>query len=175
MGAASDRVESQYFVGSFSPSGHSTSSHSPAAAGTRWEPIERFWRLDRLWRRRGHGKQLAGADYIGLACGTGEQAVMADAVEAMWQDMEQEAANELVRRERHQALPLRTIAAVTGRERTGGLEQSSIRNLHSLLHSVVAVFDPSDLRRRPRRSSQALTTSGSQQRRLALSCNECQR
>ena len=37
---------------------------------------------------------------------------MADAVEAMWQDMEQEAADELVRRERHHALPFRTIAAV---------------------------------------------------------------
>ncbi len=37
---------------------------------------------------------------------------MADAVEAMWQDMEQETADELVRRERHHALPLRTIAAV---------------------------------------------------------------
>ena len=37
---------------------------------------------------------------------------MADAVEAMWQDMEQEAANELVRRERHDALPLRTVATV---------------------------------------------------------------
>jgi hypothetical protein len=47
-----------------------------------------------------------------LAGGTGEQAVMANAVEAMWQDMEQEAADELVRRERHDALSLRTIAAV---------------------------------------------------------------
>src|SRR6202049_3855487 len=37
---------------------------------------------------------------------------MADAVEATWQDMEQEAADELVRCERHHALPLRTIAAV---------------------------------------------------------------
>jgi len=87
-------------------------AHAPAAAGTRWAPIERFWRFDRLWRRRGHGKQFAGAGYIGLACGTGEQAVMADAVEATWQDMEQEAADELVRRERHHALPFRTIAAV---------------------------------------------------------------
>ena len=30
----------------------------------------------------------------------------------MWQDMEQEAADELVRCERHDVLPLRTIAAV---------------------------------------------------------------
>src|ERR1700679_2173421 len=37
---------------------------------------------------------------------------MPNAVEATWQDMEQEAADELVRRERHDALPLWTIAAV---------------------------------------------------------------
>ena len=37
---------------------------------------------------------------------------MTDAVEATWQDMEQEATDELVRRERHDALPLGTIAAV---------------------------------------------------------------
>ena len=33
-------------------------------------------------------------------------------MEARWQYMEQEAADELVRRERHDALPLGTIAAV---------------------------------------------------------------
>ena len=37
---------------------------------------------------------------------------MADAVEALWQNMQQEAPDELVRRERHDALPLRTLAAV---------------------------------------------------------------
>lgn len=37
---------------------------------------------------------------------------MADAVEAMRQDMEQKAPNELVRRERHDALPLRAVATV---------------------------------------------------------------
>ena len=37
-------------------------------------------RFDRLWGRRPHGKQFAGARYIGLACGAGEQAIMADAV-----------------------------------------------------------------------------------------------
>src|SRR5271167_1469435 len=57
-------------------------------------------------------KQFTGSRYTGLARGTGEQAVMANAVEATWQDMEQEAADELVRRKRHDALPLRTIAAV---------------------------------------------------------------
>src|SRR5277367_6663470 len=37
---------------------------------------------------------------------------MPDSVEAMWQYMEQEAADELVRGERHDTLTLRTIAAV---------------------------------------------------------------
>ena len=37
---------------------------------------------------------------------------MPDAMEALWQDMEQEAADELVRRERHDALPLGTIAQI---------------------------------------------------------------
>ena len=85
--------------------------HASATAGTGREPIEWFWHFDRLGRRC-HGKQFVGTRNTGLACGTGEQAVVADAVEAMWQDMEQEAADELVRRERHDALPLGTIAAI---------------------------------------------------------------
>ena len=85
--------------------------HAPAAAGTGRQPIEWFWHFDGLRRWR-HGKQFAGTRDIGLACGTGEQAVMADAVEATWQDMEQEAPDELVRREGHDALPLGTIAAI---------------------------------------------------------------
>ena len=44
-------------------------AHAPAAAGTRWEPIERFWRFDRLWRRRRHGKQFAGS--YSRCCGCG--------------------------------------------------------------------------------------------------------
>jgi hypothetical protein len=85
--------------------------HAAAAAGTGWEPIEWLWHFDRL-RRRCHRKRFAGSRYMCLAGGTGEQAVMANAVEAMWQDMEQEAADELVRRERRDTLSLRTIAAV---------------------------------------------------------------
>ena len=67
--------------------------HASATAGTGWQPIEWFWHFDRLGRRC-HGKQFAGARNTGLACGTGEQAVVADAVEALWQDMEQEAADD---------------------------------------------------------------------------------
>jgi hypothetical protein len=87
--------------------------HAAAAAGTGRKPIERFWlwQRDGLWRRS-HGKQFAGSRYIGLACGNGVQAVMADAVEATLQDMKQEAADELLLREGHDALPLRTIKAV---------------------------------------------------------------
>jgi hypothetical protein len=87
---------------------------APAAARARRAPIERFCRFDslRLGWRRCHGKQFAGARNIEFAHGAGEQAVVADAVEAMWQDMEQEAPNELVRRERHDALPLRAVTAV---------------------------------------------------------------
>src|ERR1700676_2925678 len=84
--------------------------HAAAAAGTRWKPIEWFWQRDNL-RRRCRGEQLAGSRDICLAGGTGEQAVMANAVEAMWQDMEQEAADEFGRRERHDTLSLRTIPA----------------------------------------------------------------
>jgi hypothetical protein len=45
---------------------------------------------------------------------------MPDAVEAMWQDMEQEAADELVRCERHDALPFRTIEAAAVPDHRGG-------------------------------------------------------
>src|SRR6476659_5378151 len=79
--------------------------HAATAAGTGWEPTGGLWRLGRLWWRS-RGKQFAGTRYSGLAGGTGKQAVVANAVEAVRQDMEQEAADELVRRERHDALPL---------------------------------------------------------------------
>ena len=46
--------------------------------------------------RRRDAKQLTGAFEMSLAGGAGEQAVMADAVEPAWQDMEQEAADKLI-------------------------------------------------------------------------------
>ena len=46
--------------------------------------------------RRRDGQQFAGAGDVGLAGGAGEQAVVADAVEAAGQDVQQEAADELV-------------------------------------------------------------------------------
>ena len=49
----------------------------------------------------GRGEKLAGARDVGLAAGAGEQAIVADAMEALGQDVEQEAADELVGVERH--------------------------------------------------------------------------
>jgi hypothetical protein len=54
------------------------------------------------------GEQLAGVCDVVSAGAPRQQAVMADAVKAFWQHMDEEAADELVCRERH---PLLTIAA----------------------------------------------------------------
>jgi hypothetical protein len=52
------------------------------------------------------GDQFSDARNIGFACGAGEQPVVADAVEAFGQDVDQEAADERVGRQRHRAKPL---------------------------------------------------------------------
>ena len=56
--------------------------------------------------RRGDVQQFASEREAGLAGGAGEQAVVPDAVEAARQDVEQEAADELVGGERHDLLPV---------------------------------------------------------------------
>jgi hypothetical protein len=84
-------------------------------------------RLDGIeWNER-HGKQLTDTlDILGAGL-TGEEAVVADAVEARWQDMHQEAADELACIERHHPvvslgavkaiiLPLEGDALVVGRD-----------------------------------------------------------
>jgi hypothetical protein len=72
--------------------------------------ISRF--VGRIIRRQCDAKQLAGAFEVRLSGGAGEQAVVADAVEPARQDVEQEAADELVGSERHHLLSIGTIAAV---------------------------------------------------------------
>jgi len=57
-------------------------------------------------------EQLAGACEAGLAGVAGEQAVVPDAMEAAWQDMEQEAADELIGREHHDLLTIGPVAAI---------------------------------------------------------------
>ena len=52
-----------------------------------------------LGRRRRHGQQRAG-DVIG-AVAVGEQAIVADSVEAFWQDVQQEAPDDLARMQAH--------------------------------------------------------------------------
>ena len=66
-------------------------------------------RLDGIDRNERHGKQLTDTlDIVGAGL-TGEEAV-ADAVEARWQDMHQEAADELACVERHH--PVVSLGAV---------------------------------------------------------------
>ena len=57
-------------------------------------------------------EQPAGVFEMAVAGGAGEQAVVADAVEALRQDVEQEAADELVGGERHDLLPVGAGAAI---------------------------------------------------------------
>ena len=64
-----------------------------------------------LWRL-GHGEQLAGAGDVVGAAAVGEQAIVADAVEAAGQHVDEEAADELVARQRHDLVPLAAFDAV---------------------------------------------------------------
>jgi hypothetical protein len=85
--------------------------HAPAAAGA-WRPeVLRFVGIAGVGRR-GDIQEFAGKREAGLAGGAGEQAVVPDAMEAAWQDVEQEAADELVGRERHHLLPINAVAAI---------------------------------------------------------------
>ena len=52
----------------------------------------------RLHHRHRRGDQFSGVRDVGLAASTGEQSVVADAVEALGQDVEQEAPDELDRK-----------------------------------------------------------------------------
>ena len=69
-----------------------------------------------LCRRIGHchwrGDQFCGTRDVGLAGGAGEQSVVADAMEPLGQNVEQEAPDELAGRKRHRAKPLPAVAAV---------------------------------------------------------------
>src|ERR1700722_7397779 len=54
-----------------------------------------------LFWARWHGEQIAGACDIGRTVAIGEQAIVSDAVEAVRQNVDEEAADELVGGERH--------------------------------------------------------------------------
>jgi len=61
---------------------------------------------------RWHREQWLGAGDIGLAAGAGEQAVVANAVKALRQHVEQEAPDELIGAEGHRAIALGAVAAI---------------------------------------------------------------
>ena len=86
--------------------------HAPAAARTGRACVGRFHRLQGCRLLRRDRQQLAGAGDAGLASGTGEQAIMPDAVEPARQNVEQEAADELVGGERHDALAVGPVTAI---------------------------------------------------------------
>jgi len=66
----------------------------------------------RIDLRHWGGHQVLGARDIGFAAGAGQQPVVADAMKPLWQNVEQEAPDELVGAERHCAVPRLSIAAV---------------------------------------------------------------
>jgi hypothetical protein len=68
-------------------------------------------RVAHRWRL-GRGEQLPGAGDVGLARGAGEEPVVTDAAEALGQDVEQEAPDELAGHEGHGAVSLLPVATV---------------------------------------------------------------
>ena len=77
-------------------------------------------------------KQLASAGQVGGALAVGEQAVVADAMEALGQDVDQEAADELVGGQRHRLVSARPVDAVVlvseGDAALVGLDEAVIRD-----------------------------------------------
>src|SRR6516165_9279561 len=92
--------------------------HTAAAAGAWRAMIGRGVRIvcvvccRRLDLRHWGGHQLPGTRDVGLAAGTGQQPVVADAMKPLWQNMEQEAPDELVGAEGHCAVSRLTVAVV---------------------------------------------------------------
>ena len=85
--------------------------HVPAAAWAWRAMVGRFVRGGfHDWR--GDAQQPAGQHHGLLVRRTGEQAIVPDAVETARQDVDQEAADELVGRQRHDLLALGAIATI---------------------------------------------------------------
>jgi hypothetical protein len=85
---------------------HLDDDHASAAAGAWRAEVLRFVRITGIGRR-GDIQEFACQREAGLAGGAGEQTVVPDAVEAAREDMEQEAADELVGRKYHHLLAIR--------------------------------------------------------------------
>src|SRR5215469_17327025 len=93
-------------------------NHAAAAARARRAMIDRGVRIGCVvcWRKldlRGWGAhKLLGARDVGFAAGAGQQPVVADAMKALWENVEQEAPDELAGGECHCAVPRLPVAAV---------------------------------------------------------------
>src|SRR5215210_499492 len=83
-----------------------------AGAGRRWRLVVGGLGVGLI--RGNWGEQGPDPDDVGDPRSTGEQAVVAHAVEAIGQDVKQEAADELVRREGHGLDPRASRRAVSG-------------------------------------------------------------
>src|SRR6516225_11640058 len=87
-------------------------------------------------RRGRNGEQRAGLGDVLRAPAIGEKSVMADAVEALWEHMQQEAPDELVRSERHDLVPLRPldpVVLVFERDAIGaGRNQAAVGDGHAM-------------------------------------------
>src|SRR5262245_45579026 len=66
----------------------------------------------RINLRHWSSQKLPGARDVGLAAGAGQQPVVADAMKPLWENVEQEAPDELAGGERHCAVPRLPVAAV---------------------------------------------------------------
>src|SRR5215472_1819573 len=92
--------------------------HAAAAAWARRAMIGGGLRIGcavrgrRINLRHWSSHQLPGARDVGLAAGARQQPVVADAMKPLWQNVEQEAPDELVGAERYCAVPRRSVAAV---------------------------------------------------------------
>lgn len=83
-----------------------------AAAARAWGPDVRWLVRFIIVGKRCNLQQSAGQPDALPARATGKQAIVADAVEALRQDVDQEAADELVGTKRHDLLPAGAAAAV---------------------------------------------------------------
>src|SRR6516225_7674824 len=97
-------------------SGHRAQLPGRSTAGAQRSALwhARHWLCRWHWRaiRSDGSDQLFGTRDIGFAGGTGEQSVVTDAMEPLWQNVQQEAPDELVWHERDRAKPRPAVAAV---------------------------------------------------------------
>lgn len=88
---------------------HLDHDHAAATTGAWRAEVVRFDRSV-IVGRCGDAQQFTSKCEAGLASRAGKQTAMPDAVESLWQHVEQEAADELVGGKRHELLPVGAFA-----------------------------------------------------------------